>query len=301
MPASNRNISFIGFGEAAQAFTQGFQHDELAVALTAYDIKTDGPNGDDKRAECAACDVTVAPTNAEACTSSGMIFSLVTADKAETAAMTSAENDLTGRFFFDCNSCAPETKRRSAARIEAAGGRYVDVAVMTPVNPKLHKSPCLLSGPHAQVAHDALQDLGMSTTVSGLDVGDASTRKMIRSIMVKGLEALTIETFLAARKAGIEDDILATLDAGYPGFGWPTRGPYMLERALTHGTRRAAEMREVVLTLSDLGLDAHMTRATVERQAEAGALGLVASDIGADDLAALTGAMLKAMNDADQT
>ena len=119
--------------------------------------------------------------------------------------------------------------------------------------------------------------------------------------MVKGLEALTLECFLAARKAGIEDDILASLDTSYPGFDWPKRAPYMIERAITHGARRAAEMREVAQTLRDLGLEPTMTRGTVARQSEASDLGLNARDIGADDLSALTQAFLNALPDKTPT
>ena len=79
---------------------------------------------------------------------------------------------------------------------------------------------------------------------------------MIRSMMMKGLEALVCECVFAGRKAGVIETVLDSLDDTYPGFDWKKRAAYMLERVMTHGVRRAAEMREVALTVDLLGLKA---------------------------------------------
>ncbi len=293
MARTGEHIAFIGFGEAGQAFASGFGDEDGTPDLRAYDVKADGPDAAMMQAVYARLGVDGAATSDAACNRAQAIFSLVTAEEAGRAAATAAQNPLAGALFFDCNSCAPETKRQSCEMIEAAGGRYVDVAVMAPVHPKRHKAPCLLAGPHAQAAQALMQTLGMDVQIAGGEVGAASGRKMIRSVMIKGLEALTLECFLAARKYGIEDDIMASLDASFPGFDWPTRAPYMIERAMTHGIRRAAEMREVEKNLMDLGIDPSMTTGTVARQDQVGAMGLDASEIGETDLKALTGAILK--------
>jgi hypothetical protein len=101
---------------------------------------------------------------------------------------------------------------------------------------------------------------------------------MLRSVMVKGLEALTAECLLAARKARVEDAVLASLQASDPGFDWRQRSAYNLERMMAHGERRAAEMREVAATLRGLGLPDRMAAATAEWQAAIGALGLGDAD-----------------------
>lgn len=295
MRSNRSHITFIGFGEAAQAFATGLSGEAAGVSFSAYDIKTDGAGAAAKQAEYARCNVTGAADVPSACAQAEVIFSLVTAENAERAASAVAGHDLNGTLFLDCNSCAPETKRRSGARIEAAGGRYVDVAIMTPVHPKLHKSPCLLAGPHAGDAHEVLASMGMDTQIAGDSIGAASTKKMIRSVMIKGLEALSVECFLAARAAGIEDDILASLEGSTPGFDWATRAPYMFERVATHGIRRASEMEEVVKTLRDLGVTPHITEGTVRRQREVGALGLDANIYKADDLAGLADAIQRGL------
>ena len=295
MTLSVSNIAFIGFGEAGQAFAAGLLKEDITASFRGYDIKINGPNASVKQVEFADLGVKSVDTCLDACAGADLIFSFVTADQSETVAHTAAQGTLSGALFFDCNSCAPETKRRSAKVIEAAGGRYVDVAVMTPVHPKLHKCQCLLSGPHAEVASDIATRLGMQVEVAGHNIGDASTRKMIRSVMIKGLEALTLECFLAARTAGIEDYIVASLNASFPGFAWEKRAPHMVERMATHGIRRAAEMEEVAKTLRDLGLAPHMSERTVLRQREIGTLGLKITDAQAQDINYLTDTILASM------
>ena len=97
---------------------------------------------------------------------------------------------------------------------------------------------------------------------------------MIRSVMVKGIEALTAECVLAADAAGVIEEVLASLDASPPQPGWHARADYNLDRMMVHGLRRAAEMEEVVKTLDALGTGSEMTRGTVARQRALGSLGL---------------------------
>lgn len=190
----------------------------------------------------------------------------MTADQAVAAAKQAAVHLERGAFWGDLNSCAPSSKRQAAGVIEAAGGRYVDVAVMAPVHPRRNMTPLLIAGPHAERIAPILADLPMAACVVAGGIGAASSIKMIRSIMVKGLEALTAECMLAAVAAGVEDEVLGSLMKSHPGTDWPARAAYNFERAMVHGHRRAAEMEEVAKTLADLGLPADMARATVDWQ-----------------------------------
>lgn len=272
-------ISCIGYGEAAQAFVAGWGPDR-AAAIAAFDIKTTASAlvQAAKRADYQRTGVRGCETLAEALRGATMVFSLVTADQAARAAARAAAVLPKGALFLDCNSCAPGTKRHSAEVIEAAGGRYVDVAVMAPVHPKLHKTPLLISGPHAAEAQAALAGLGMEAKIAEGPVGTASSIKMIRSIMVKGMESLFTECVLAGRKAGVDDVVLDSLDVTFPGFDFKGKAAYMLERSMTHGIRRAAEMREVALTVQELGLSSDMASATVEWQQRLGDLTLTAGE-----------------------
>jgi 3-hydroxyisobutyrate dehydrogenase-like beta-hydroxyacid dehydrogenase len=105
----------------------------------------------------------------------------------------------------------------------------------------------------------------------GDEVGRASAIKMIRSVMVKGVEALSAEMMLAAQAAGVTDEVLASLDASEKARPWAERAAYNVERMVTHGARRAAEMEESAKTLAELGVEPIMTAGTVRRQrAQAG-------------------------------
>lgn len=267
-------ISLIGFGEAAQAFCKGWGP-ESSSAIKAFDIKCHQTETKERlNADYTLFGVEGRSNIADCLSDATMVFSLVTADQALAAGENASKHISENCLYFDCNSCAPDTKRAISLLIEEAGGRYVDVAVMAPVYPALHKVPLLICGPHANEASIELSQLNMKLEIVDGDIGRASSIKMVRSIMVKGLEALVAECVLAGRKAGVEDIVLDTLEKSYPGFDWKVRSAYMLERIMVHGPRRAAEMREVALTVKQLGLDNAMSNATVNWQQSIGELGL---------------------------
>ena len=162
---------------------------------------------------------------------------------------------------------SPKTKRQSEAFISPHGGNYIDVAVMAPYPPARLKTPLLLGGKQAQAASRWLNDHGFNSKVHSTEVGRASAIKMCRSVMIKGLEALTTECLSAARQYGVEKEVLASLHASFPSLGWDDKLPhYLISRVAEHGKRRAEEMREVVKTLEDVGVVPHQSRATVETQ-----------------------------------
>ncbi len=270
--AAAPDIVFLGLGEAGQAFAGA-----IAGGKRGYDRKLDQADPA-MRAAFAACAVDAASTGEAAVAGAPLIVSLVTADQAEAAARTAAQAIARDALFCDMNSVAPQTKRAAARAIEAAGGRYVDIAVMAPVHPQRLAVPMLASGPHAAAGRQALAALGFRVRVVGAKVGDASAIKMIRSVMVKGMEALSAECALAAHAAGVETEVIASLDASWPGADWAGRFDYHLDRMLVHGLRRAAEMEEVVKTLDALGTGSVMTRGTVVRQRALGRLGQGAPD-----------------------
>ncbi len=282
MQAKPERLAFVGFGEAATAFLAGWG-DNRPAHVAAYDFKTDAP---DQRADMLARygqhRVAGAGTIGEALEGAEAVFSVVTADRALEAAEAAASLP-SGVLWLDCNSCAPDTKRRAAEVVEKAGGRYVDVAVMAPVHPKRHHAPLLIAGPHAEAAREVLLALDMRPEIAGEAVGDASAIKMIRSVMIKGFEALTAECFLAARRAGVEERVLASLQSSDPYLDWRKRGAYNLERMIVHGARRAAEMREVAKTVGSLGLPNGMSAATAIWQDEIAGQGV---EPGEDDLIA---------------
>lgn len=260
-----KGITFIGFGEAAMAFAGGGDGD----GARGYDLKLDtAATRSAKLADFDRCGVTPCDTAAVALADAGIVLSLVTADQALPAAESAARAATVAAdtLWLDMNSVAPETKRAAAAAL-GHSERYVDVAVMAPVHPAGRAVPLLVSGPHAEAGAAALERLGFTAvSVVGARVGEASAIKMIRSVMVKGIEALSAECVLAADAAGVRDAVIASLDASWPGADWTRRFDYNLDRMMTHGIRRAEEMEQVMLTLTGLGVSPLMAAATMQWQ-----------------------------------
>lgn len=254
-------LTFIGFGEASQAFVQGLKK-ETNISFATFDIKSlTEDTAQNHKSTCEAAGVTCCENISEAMEDSGAIFSLVTADQALSAAKSAEKFGLENRLFLDGNSCAPQTKQQSEKIINGAGGRYVDVAIMSPIHPKLHKSPILISGPHAKAGLELADQFGMSATHAEGPVGTASAIKLCRSIAVKGLEALCAEMSVASRTLGVEETVINSLEKSYPGFNWKDRSSYALDRMIVHGKRRSAEMDEAVQMIRLLGLPSNISEA----------------------------------------
>jgi 3-hydroxyisobutyrate dehydrogenase-like beta-hydroxyacid dehydrogenase len=261
-PTATPRVALIGFGEAGSTFAHAGGWEDGAAA---FDIDPA------RNTAMADCGVPAAADVAEALAGAQVVLSLVTADQAVAAARACAPHLQPGTLWCDMNSVAPDTKRAAAAAITSAGGRYVDVAVMAPVDPARLNVPLLIAGPHADAGMAALNALGFAKTrVVGDVVGQASAIKLCRSIMVKGLEALTAEMVLAASAAGVLDEVLASLDASEKQVSWRDRADYNLDRMMLHGRRRSAEMNEAAAMLQHLGIPPLMTDNTVSWQQRIG-------------------------------
>jgi 3-hydroxyisobutyrate dehydrogenase-like beta-hydroxyacid dehydrogenase len=264
-------VSFIGFGEAGQAIASGLRETGIE-RIAAWDILFPEPAGERLRAAGEKIGVRLANSAADAVAETDMIISAVTAASSVEAARSVAPHLTGSPYYLDINSVSPGRKR-DTAKLLGEHARYVDVAVIAPIHPARHRTPLLISGPHAEEISPLLRELEMQLSVVGPDTGNAAAIKMIRSVMIKGLEALTLECFLAATRAGVLDEVTVSLKNNYPTLDWTKIADYNLERMARHGERRAAEMEESAATLRELGLDPLMVDATVKRQREMGAIG----------------------------
>lgn len=266
-------IAFIGFGEAARAFLKTLARQDGTLAFCAYDIllHREGMEG-----PCAQAmrerGVEIAPAPEANVAGAEWIVSAVTADQSLAAVEAAAPHLRPGQVFFDINSVSPSRKRQSDAIAATTGAVYIDMAVMAPVHPKGHRTPVLLAGRLEDELRHRLQALDFDFEIAGPEAGAATAIKMVRSLFVKGLEAITVETMLAASASGCLDYVLKSLSRSYPGLGWPDIASYHLERTLKHGKRRAAEMQESAATLDALGLAGDLARAIADVQARMGGL-----------------------------
>jgi 3-hydroxyisobutyrate dehydrogenase-like beta-hydroxyacid dehydrogenase len=270
-PVNTPRLCFIGFGEAGQALASGLR-DAGVQTMSAWDILFPENEGERLREAGEKIGVRLGTSAADAIEGADIVVSAVTAASSLEAARSAKSHLRRDQVYLDINSVSPGRKQETARHLDGTA-RYVDVAVMAPVYPARHQTPVLLAGPDAAAIEPVLTALDMRASIAGADIGAAAAIKMVRSVMIKGMEALTLECFLAATRAGVEDQIVASLSKSFPTLEWPKIVEYNLERMASHGTRRAAEMEEVADTLRELGIDPHMANATVARQRQMGEVG----------------------------
>jgi 3-hydroxyisobutyrate dehydrogenase len=257
-------IALIGLGEVGGVFARDLRAGGHSITAV-FDIALADPASKAAR-QAREQSLPLAASTAAAAMAADLVISAVTAGSALAAAEASAAGLAHGPIFLDLNSVSPGTKREAAAVVTAAGGRYVEAAVMTSVPPHGIRSPMLLGGPQAAAFLPLAEALGMRAQLFSDAVGGASSVKMCRSIMVKGMEALVTECLLTARHYGVEREVLASLADTLPHEDWAGLARYMMGRALIHGRRRAEEMREVARTVTEAGLEPLQSAATAERQ-----------------------------------
>jgi 3-hydroxyisobutyrate dehydrogenase-like beta-hydroxyacid dehydrogenase len=264
-------VSFIGFGEAGQAIASGLRESGIE-RIAAWDILFPQRDGERLRAAGEAIGVRLANSAADAVRETDVIIAAVTAASSIEAAR-SVQPHLSGTpYYLDINSVSPGRKQETE-RLLGEAARYVDVAVIAAIHPALHQTPMLTAGPNAKTIAPLLAELDMRASIVGSQTGAAAAIKMIRSVLIKGIEALTLECFLAAARAGVLDEVTASLKNNYTGVDWAKMSEYNLERMASHGERRAAEMEESAATLRQLDIEPVMVDATVTRQREMGAIG----------------------------
>lgn len=260
----NVRLAFIGYGEVGQLFGQ-----QLArlpgVAVAAFDLKlADEAQAAPLRAAAARDGVTLAASAAEAARGARIVFSAVTASAAREVAEEARGYLLQDQVFFDLNSASPATKARCAKALEETGRAYVEGAVMAPVAEPGIAVSILAGGRRADEVAALLNPLGFEIRVVATEIGRASATKLCRSIMIKGIEALIIDSARAARQWGVSEDVFASLGKTFPGTDWARLADVMDARVARHGIRRAAEMREAADMLAEGGFEPELSRAVAD-------------------------------------
>ena len=260
-------IGLIGYGEVGKIFSAGLKEKSGVTDVSAWDLKFADPAVNTAQlAHAQAAGVTAQPSARALCESRDLVISAVTASNTLTVAREAAKSLRPGAIFLDLNSASPGTKRQCAELIDAAGAHYVEAGVMTSVPPYGIKTPMLLGGARAAELAPLLASWGMDAKAVSDRLGVASAIKMCRSIMIKGLEALVIESYTTARAYGVEDEVLPTLHETFPGIDWSAQGAYFFSRVAQHGQRRAEEMREAANTVREAGFEPYMASAIAAKQ-----------------------------------
>jgi 3-hydroxyisobutyrate dehydrogenase-like beta-hydroxyacid dehydrogenase len=197
--------------------------------------------------------------DADACRGADVVVSLTTAHEAIGALRASLPGVAPGALYADLNTSSSGLKQALAA--EAGAGRFADVALMSPVPGKGLRTPMLASGPAAEDYARVMSPLGASVEVLAGPPGAAADRKLVRSVFFKGLAAAVTESLRAARAAGCEDWIRASIAAELAAASSDTVD--RLERgSVKHAARRAEEMAASAELLAELGVPPRIASAS---------------------------------------
>ncbi len=261
--ANSLKIGLIGYGEVGKILSRALRQQDIGW-VGAWDILM--PDGPAMKAHAKDAGVEACASLEDLLGKADIVISAVTASKTMEVARETATHIRPGMYFLDLNSASPGTKAKAATLIDATGASYVEAGVMTSVPPYGIKVPMLLGGKAAKKLADILTPLGFDAKPVSEELGVASAIKMCRSVMIKGLEAIVIESYTTARRHGVEDYVLPTLKETFPGIDWEKQGTYFFSRVVEHGKRRAEEMREAANTVKEAGFDPWMATATAEKQ-----------------------------------
>ncbi|SEB19037.1 NAD(P)-dependent oxidoreductase [Variovorax sp. YR216] len=260
-------LGIIGYGEVGRIFGRGLLPKTDIDRIAVWDLRFADPAAGEAARDAARADgMRVADGMADLCEGAELLISAVTASNTLDVAQEAARRVGAGARFLDLNSASPGTKQRAAAAIDGAGAHYVEAGVMTSVPPYGIRVPMLLGGAQAASLAQMLAGWGMDARAVSDRIGVASAIKMSRSIMIKGLEALVIESYTTARRYGVEAHVLPTLKETFPQIDWDKQGAYFFSRVVQHGKRRAEEMREAAATVREAGFEPLMTAAIADKQ-----------------------------------
>lgn len=249
-PLSGLTVAVFGLGEAGG---------EISADLAAVGAVV---RGFDPARVADPVGVTRTSTPAEAVAGADLVLSVTSAADAP-AALAQALDQIPGAALYaDLATSSASAKEALAATAAEHGLRFVDVALMSTVPGKGLRTPALVSGAGADRYVELVGPAGGSIEVAGDVAGVAATRKLLRSVVLKGFAALVIESLSAARAAGLEAETWENLVAQFT----EADGAFLERMVLgtdTHALRRLHEMEATVELLEDLGIDPVMTAGTV--------------------------------------
>lgn len=243
-------IAILGLGEAGSHFANDLA--QMGVIVTGYD-----PNP----LRALHPSVAIKESNAEAAQNADIIFSANLS-----SVSTEIAEQLVGvlephQFFCEMNTSGPEKKQKIASILAPSGVKMIDLAIMAPVPPKGIMTPLLASGEYAAEFLEKIKPLNLDILiVENGKIGDAATRKLLRSIVYKGIAAVVCEAMEAGQTFGMESYIRGQISSLIGGND--DLIDRFVEGSRTHALRRMHEMEAVIEMLEEQNLDPIVTRAT---------------------------------------
>lgn len=272
MTVSPQVIALLGFGEAGSAIARGLcveggwrgpskPGDNSPRRVIAIDTALDKEaRGTALGKEARRLEVAISDSYTEALSEADLVISVVQGEFALEAAKAAAPLLKKGAWYLDMCTVTGKMSDEDRAVIEAAGAIYVDVAVMGGFFASGIKAPMLVAGDAGRDMTEWMNKTGFKATYLGAKPGSASSVKMLRSVLVKGIEALAVESFVTAKRQGILEEVMGCLgDIDARTFAGSLA--MLVQTHVVHAHRRWEEMGLVAQTLRDTGVDPLMTEA----------------------------------------
>jgi 3-hydroxyisobutyrate dehydrogenase-like beta-hydroxyacid dehydrogenase len=259
-----RSVSFVGYGELADALARGLT--DAGVRVRAYvRPRIDGAAAEARRERLETAAVETCESLGDAVRNADVVIAAVPAAASSDVVEACVEHLRGGQLYIDPSSSLPRVKRRAADLVEGVGSDYVDVAVIGTVVTAGAGVPMLAAGRAAARWQEEATAVGMNVTAIDGSAGDAALVKLLRSVFMKGRDALVLEMLLAARRHGVHEAVLASI--GGPGEHVPF--PSLAERVMcslaVYAERRADELVDAACLLEEVDVDPVMTLAGESR------------------------------------
>lgn len=267
-------VGFVGVGEvgggyAVSLIRGGLPSDHLRVLYLA---NREGSNVERARVRVLSLGLVLTSDPGEFAHGLDLIVSAVAPAGAVQTALSLGPELALEQTYLDVNSVAPKTKMAIAEALPGGVEQLVDGAIMgAPASSGIIS--IALSGRRAGAVKALLGKYGAATEVVGDVVGMAATIKMARSVVMKGFAMLLIEALTAARRAGVEEQVLGGLSQALHEREFGELVRRLVAGSLQHAGRRVGEMEEVEAFLVELGVECGMTRATRERLSDLAQMG----------------------------
>lgn len=258
-------IGFIGFGEAANLIAEGLKK-EGVVDIHAFDIHANHEHfGASIQERAKKLHIPLYNTLDALVENTDIIFCATSAKVAEAIANDVRPYLNDRKLYIDINATSPMTKEKIASYIEESGALFCDVAVMESVPLKKHRVPMLVSGSGAKRFQEFGQPFGMDLTYIGDKAGSSSAIKMFRSVFMKGLTMLLLETLQSSEKYGVTELIVNSLENTIQNMDLEDLANMLINRTVIHADRRVAEMDEVIQTLQSLQVNSLVSQSVKEK------------------------------------
>lgn len=256
----NDKIGIIGFGTVGNVLANIFNR--AGISFAVYDVLMEDPSRKDiilsnaKKSNAPVLDLS------SLIEQSGFIISTVTTQVAEKVARACIPYLKKGKIFIDCNSTSPGIKINLYKIIQASGADFVEGVILNAVNMGDKSLTMLLGGDKGRQITELFQKAEIKAKFYSGEIGKASMFKMLRSVFSKGVEVLLLEMLVAAKRAGIENEMWKEISTFMDSKPFEEIGGTWMRSHATACERRYFEMQQVIGTLKELGIPPILSQAT---------------------------------------